>query len=165
MPVSDRRPLVGIIMGSKSDWRTMRCAAEVLDELDVPYEPCIVSAHRTTERMCEYATSAEQRGVEIIIAGAGGAAHLPGMVAAQTLLPVLGVPVPTTALGGVDALLSIVQMPGGVPVGTFAIGEHGARNAALHATRILIAAHPELRSKLDEFCRRQATGLAEEPTP
>jgi 5-(carboxyamino)imidazole ribonucleotide mutase len=144
----DTRPLVGVIMGSKSDWETMRHAAETLESFDVPYEKRIVSAHRTPKLLAEYASSAESRGLEVIIAGAGGAAHLPGMAAASTLLPVLGVPVESHALKGMDSLLSIVQMPGGVPVATFAIGKAGAINAALFAVATLSAQRPELREKL-----------------
>jgi 5-(carboxyamino)imidazole ribonucleotide mutase len=149
------QPLVGIIMGSRSDWETLQPAAQILSEFGVPHECQVVSAHRTPERMCEYARTAESRGLEIIIAGAGGAAHLPGMVASQTVLPVLGVPVKSRALNGIDSLLSIVQMPGGVPVGTLAIGEAGAKNAALLAVRILANSRPELRKKLTEFHQRQ----------
>ena len=141
-------PLVGLIMGSRSDWHVMRHAAELLAELAVPFETAIVSAHRTPEWMKEYATTAEARNIEVIIAGAGGAAHLPGMVAALTTLPVLGVPVPATPLGGLDALLSIVQMPSGVPVGALAVGSDGARNAALLAARVLAVSRRELREKL-----------------
>jgi 5-(carboxyamino)imidazole ribonucleotide mutase len=155
-------PVVGIIMGSKSDWETMRAAAELLDEFSVPHERKIVSAHRTPEWMGEYARTAEERGLEVIIAGAGGAAHLPGMVAAQTVLPVLGVPVQSRALSGLDSLLSIVQMPGGVPVGTLAIGEAGAKNAALLAVRILAGSRPELRQRLHEFHRRQTQQVLDE---
>jgi len=141
-------PLVGVIMGSKSDWETMRHAAETLESFDVPYEKRIVSAHRTPKLLAEYASSAESRGLEIIIAGAGGAAHLPGMAAAGTVLPVLGVPVESHALKGMDSLLSIVQMPGGIPVATFAIGKAGAINAALFAVATLSAQRPDLREKL-----------------
>jgi 5-(carboxyamino)imidazole ribonucleotide mutase len=148
-------PLVGVIMGSKSDWETMRHAAEVLTEFGVPHECRVVSAHRTPELMNEYAGSAESRGLEVVIAGAGGAAHLPGMVASQTILPVLGVPVQSRALNGLDSLLSIVQMPGGIPVATLAIGEAGAKNAGLLAVRILANSRPELRTKLHEFQKRQ----------
>jgi len=148
-------PLVGIIMGSKSDWDTMRPAAEILTEFGVPHECRIVSAHRTPELMTEYAATAESRGLEVVIAGAGGAAHLPGMVASQTILPVLGVPVQSRALNGMDSLLSIVQMPGGIPVGCLAIGEAGAKNAGLLAVRILATTRPELRAKLHEFQQRQ----------
>ncbi len=152
---SEKSPLVGIIMGSKSDWETMREAADILTEFEVPHECRVVSAHRTPEWMVDYAKTAEERGLEIIIAGAGGAAHLPGMVASLTLLPVLGVPVKSRALSGLDSLLSIVQMPGGVPVGTLAIGESGAKNAGLLAVRILANHHPELRAKLRDFHQEQ----------
>ena len=141
-------PLVGVIMGSISDWETMREACEVLDELNVSYEKRVVSAHRTPEWMSVYATQAEERGLKIIIAGAGGAAHLPGMVAAQTLLPVIGVPVKSSTLNGQDSLLSIVQMPRGVPVATVAIGGTGAHNAGLLAAQILANNDPELRKRL-----------------
>ena len=141
-------PLVGIIMGSKSDLETLAPAAEILKELGVPHEVRIVSAHRTPDCMFQYAENAESRGIEVIIAGAGGAAHLPGMVAAKTTLPVLGVPVPATMLNGIDSLLSIVQMPKGVPVGTLAIGKAGAANAGLLAASILANKRPELREKL-----------------
>jgi 5-(carboxyamino)imidazole ribonucleotide mutase len=149
-------------MGSKSDWETLRAAAERLTEFGVPHECRVVSAHRTPQWMCEYAQSAEQRGLEVIIAGAGGAAHLPGMIAAQTILPVLGVPVQSKALQGVDSLLSIVQMPAGVPVGTLAIGQSGAQNAALLAIRILAISRPELRTKLHEFHRQQTESVLRE---
>ena len=142
-------------MGSKSDWDTMRPAAEILTEFGVPHECRIVSAHRTPELMTEYAATAESRGLEVVIAGAGGAAHLPGMVASQTILPVLGVPVQSRALNGMDSLLSIVQMPGGIPVGCLAIGEAGAKNAGLLAVRILATTRPELRAKLHDFQQRQ----------
>ena len=141
-------PLVAIIMGSRSDLRIMSHAADVLDELEVPHEVRVVSAHRTPDWMLEYAAGAEARGIEVIVAAAGGAAHLPGMVSAKTVLPVLGVPIPATALNGVDALLSIVQMPKGVPVGTLAIGEPGAANAALLAAAIVGQRHPEVRERL-----------------
>ena len=144
-------PLVAVIMGSKSDWDTMRHADETLTQFGVPHECQIVSAHRTPAWLTEFATSAEARGLRVIIAGAGGAAHLPGMVAAQTTLPVLGVPVESHALKGIDSLLSIVQMPGGVPVGTLAIGKAGATNAALLAIAILATSRPELREKLRRF--------------
>lgn len=153
---TDSPPLVGVIMGSKSDWETMRAAAEVLEEFGVAHECQIVSAHRTPAWMSEYAGSAEQRGLEVVIAGAGGAAHLPGMVASMTVLPVLGVPVESRALKGMDSLLSIVQMPGGVPVGTMAIGTAGAKNAGLLAVRILAGSRPELRKKLHQFHEQQA---------
>jgi 5-(carboxyamino)imidazole ribonucleotide mutase len=147
----DARPLAGVIMGSKSDWDTMRHAADMLKQFGVAHECRIVSAHRTPQWMSEYAATAESRGLEVIIAGAGGAAHLPGMVAAQTLLPVLGVPVETHALKGIDSLLSIAQMPGGIPVGTLAIGKAGATNAALLAIAILANTRPDLREKLRAF--------------
>lgn len=147
----DIRPLVGIIMGSKSDWETMRHADEMLQRFDMPRECRVVSAHRTPDWMRQYAQQAEQRGLEVIIAGAGGAAHLPGMVAAHSLLPVLGVPVQSHALQGLDSLLSIVQMPGGVPVATLAIGKAGATNAALLAVSILAGSRPELRERLRKF--------------
>jgi 5-(carboxyamino)imidazole ribonucleotide mutase len=140
--------IVGVIMGSQSDWEHMRHACEILDELGVAYEKKVVSAHRTPDEMFAYAEGAEGRGLLVIIAGAGGAAHLPGMVAAKTLLPVLGVPIPATQLVGVDALLSIAQMPKGVPVGTLAIGKPGAANAGLLAAMIVAAKHPEVRDKL-----------------
>jgi 5-(carboxyamino)imidazole ribonucleotide mutase len=154
----DDPPLVSVIMGSKSDWETLRHADEMLTRLDIPHECHVVSAHRTPAWMAEFAAGAEGRGIAVIIAGAGGAAHLPGMVAAQTLLPVLGVPVQSQALHGLDSLLSIVQMPSGVPVGTLAIGKAGAANAALLAARILAVTRPELRETLralvDEETRR-----------
>jgi 5-(carboxyamino)imidazole ribonucleotide mutase len=149
-------PQVGVIMGSKSDWETMRHAAETLTQFEVAHECRVVSAHRTPEWMCEYARDAEERGLRVIIAGAGGAAHLPGMVASQTTLPVLGVPVKSRALSGLDSLLSIVQMPGGVPVGTLAIGEAGAKNAALLAVRMLGTADSTLREKLRKFTQQQS---------
>ncbi|HEY7513131.1 MAG TPA: 5-(carboxyamino)imidazole ribonucleotide mutase [Vicinamibacteria bacterium] len=156
-PTSVRpRPVVGVIMGSRSDWETLRHAAETLAGFGVPHEARIVSAHRTPQWMAEYATTAEERGLEVIIAGAGGAAHLPGMVAAHTLLPVLGVPVESAALKGMDSLLSIVQMPGGVPVGTLAIGKAGATNAALLAVAILSGKRPELREQLRRYRELQA---------
>jgi 5-(carboxyamino)imidazole ribonucleotide mutase len=144
-------PLAGVIMGSKSDWETMRHAGEMLTRFDVAHENKIVSAHRTPHLMAEYASKAEQRGIEVIIAAAGGAAHLPGMVAAHTILPVLGVPIESQSLKGLDSLLSIVQMPGGIPVGTLAIGKPGAINAALLAIAILAIQRPELKEKLRAF--------------
>ena len=158
-------PLVGIIMGSKSDWETMRHADETLSQFDVPHECRVVSAHRTPDLMAEYAKSAEARGLQIIIAGAGGAAHLPGMVASQTVLPVIGVPVQSQALNGLDSLLSIVQMPGGVPVGTMAIGKAGAINAALLAVRVLATTRPELREKLRAFMQGQTEKVLTETLP
>src|SRR5438477_13043665 len=147
----DPRPLVGVIMGSQSDWATMREADEVLGRFNVPHECAIVSGHRTPQWMAEYATSAVDRGIEVIIAGAGGAAHLPGMVAAHTIVPVVGVPVQSAALNGLDSLLSIVQMPKGVPVATVAIGASGAVNAGLLAVAILATSRPDLRAKLQHY--------------
>jgi 5-(carboxyamino)imidazole ribonucleotide mutase len=159
------RPLVGIIMGSKSDWDTMRHAAEVLTQFEVPHECRVVSAHRTPVWMAEYASTAETRGLKVIIAGAGGAAHLPGMVAAHTLLPVLGVPVESKALKGLDSLLSIVQMPSGVPVGTLAIGRAGAMNAGLMAISILATGWPELREQLRQFREQQTAAVLGDTLP
>jgi 5-(carboxyamino)imidazole ribonucleotide mutase len=156
MSTVDETPLVGVIMGSQSDWETMRSAVSVLQQFDVPHERAIVSAHRTPEWMVEYARGAAARGLKVIIAGAGGAAHLPGMVASLTTLPVLGVPVQSKALSGLDSLLSIVQMPGGVPVGTLAIGASGAKNAGLLAVRILATNWPELTEKLRRFQEDQS---------
>jgi 5-(carboxyamino)imidazole ribonucleotide mutase len=163
--MSDSAPLVGIIMGSKSDWETMRHAADVLAQFGVPHECRVVSAHRTPDWMSQYAQEAEGRKLEAIIAGAGGAAHLPGMVASLTVLPVLGVPVQSKALQGLDSLLSIVQMPGGVPVATMAIGEAGAKNAGLLAVRILATTRPELRQKLHAFREEQAKKVLGETVP
>ena len=157
--------LVGIIMGSQSDWETMRHAAETLDRLGVPYEVEIVSAHRTPDRLFSYAGSALERGLEVIVAGAGGAAHLPGMTAAKTPLPVLGVPVQSRALNGLDSLLSIVQMPAGVPVGTLAIGRAGAVNAALLAAAILGNKYPDVRLALERFRAEQTEAVLAEPRP
>ncbi len=162
---SKSSPLVGVIMGSKSDWETMRAAAEVLKEFGVAHECQIVSAHRTPDWMTEYARSAEERGLQVIVAGAGGAAHLPGMVASMTVLPVLGVPVESRALKGMDSLLSIAQMPGGVPVGTMAIGPAGAKNAGLLAVRILAGSRPELRDQLHQFHEQQAQRVREDTLP
>jgi 5-(carboxyamino)imidazole ribonucleotide mutase len=159
------KPLVGIIMGSASDWETMRAAAETLDSLQVPYEVRVVSAHRTPDLLFEYASTARERGLEVIIAGAGGAAHLPGMTASKTTLPVLGVPVQSKALNGLDSLLSIVQMPAGVPVATFAIGAAGATNAALTAAAILANKHPAIGATLNAFRERQTAGVLENPDP
>ena len=157
------KPAVGLIMGSQSDWATMKHAAETLAALGVPFEARIVSAHRTPRRMVTYATAAKGRGLKVIIAGAGGAAHLPGMTAALTPLPVLGVPVESHALKGMDSLLSIVQMPGGVPVGTLAIGKAGAINAALLAASILALADPALAGRLDAWRARQTEGVPHDP--
>jgi 5-(carboxyamino)imidazole ribonucleotide mutase len=159
------QPLVGIIMGSASDWETMQSAADVLDKLGVGYEVRVVSAHRTPDLLFEYAAGARGRGLQVLIAGAGGAAHLPGMAAAKTLLPVLGVPVPTKTLGGLDSLLSIVQMPAGVPVATFAIGPAGAGNAALCAAAILANTHPAIATALAEFRQRQTAAVLSQPDP
>ncbi len=153
------KPLIAIIMGSKSDWPTMEVASQTLDEFGVPHETKIVSAHRTPDLLFEFAKSAEDRGIEVIIAGAGGAAHLPGMCASQTVLPVLGVPIESKALKGLDSLLSIAQMPAGVPVGTLAIGPAGAKNAALLAIAILANSRRELRKKLQTFRSRQTKGV------
>ena len=161
----ESKPLVAVIMGSKSDWETMRHAADVLGDFDVPHERRIVSAHRTPVWMAEFAGAAEGRGIEVIIAGAGGAAHLPGMVAAHTLLPVLGVPVESHALKGMDSLLSIVQMPGGVPVAAMAIGAAGAKNAALLAVAILANHRPELREKLRRFRAAQTDKVMKDTLP
>ena len=160
---SSNAPLVGVIMGSRSDWDTMRHACSILTDFGVAHKAEVVSAHRTPARMVGYATEAESRGLEVIIAGAGGAAHLPGMVAAQTVLPVLGVPVQSKALSGLDSLLSIVQMPAGIPVGTLAIGEAGAKNAALLAISILASSRPELRARLHAFRQRQTAEVQQEP--
>lgn len=157
--------LVGVIMGSTSDWETMRHATETLAEFGVPYEAKVVSAHRTPQWMAEYAATAESRGLKVIIAGAGGAAHLPGMVAAQTAVPVLGVPVQSRALNGLDSLLSIVQMPGGVPVGTLAIGKAGAKNAALLAIAILGNEFPQYRQKLIQFRQEQTEKVLGDELP
>ena len=157
--MSDARPLVGVIMGSKSDWDTMGQADQLLTEFGVPHEARIVSAHRTPQWMAEYATSAVSRGLEVIIAGAGGAAHLPGMVASHTVVPVIGVPVQSAALNGLDSLLSIVQMPRGVPVATVAIGASGAVNAALLAVAILANSRPDLRTKLQAYRDRIAAEI------
>ena len=163
--MAEEAPLVGVIMGSQSDWSTLSEAAEILERFAVPHERRVVSAHRTPEWMAEYARTAEQRGLEVIIAGAGGAAHLPGMVAAQSLVPVLGVPVMSKALQGLDSLLSIAQMPGGVPVGTLAIGTSGARNAGLLAVAILANGRPDLREQLRAYRDEQTRKVLEEPAP
>jgi 5-(carboxyamino)imidazole ribonucleotide mutase len=157
------KPKVGIIMGSASDWPTMKHAADALAELGVPHEARVVSAHRTPDRLYDYAKNAKARGLKVIIAGAGGAAHLPGMAAAMTTLPVLGVPVPTTALSGQDSLLSIVQMPAGVPVGTLAIGAAGAANAGLLAAQILALEDSALAQRLEAFRAKQTAAVAEKP--
>jgi 5-(carboxyamino)imidazole ribonucleotide mutase len=159
------RPLVGLIMGSRSDWETLAGAAQTLERLGIPFEVEVVSAHRTPERMFEYAASAEGRGLEVIIAGAGGAAHLPGMTASRTALPVLGVPIESKALHGLDSLLSIVQMPAGVPVGALAIGAPGAVNAALLAAAIIGNHHPEVREALKRYREEQTAGVLSQPDP
>jgi 5-(carboxyamino)imidazole ribonucleotide mutase len=161
--MTDAKPLVSVIMGSRSDWETMKHAADVLAELGVAHECEIVSAHRTPDWMVEFAKTAESRGVEVIIAGAGGAAHLPGMTASHTLVPVLGVPIQSQALNGLDSLLSIVQMPGGIPVGTLAIGKAGAKNAGLLAAAILATTRPELREKLRAMRARQTEEVRSMP--
>jgi 5-(carboxyamino)imidazole ribonucleotide mutase len=158
-------PLVGVVMGSASDWETMRHAAETLERFEVPHERRVVSAHRTPDLMASYAKEAESRGLEVIVAGAGGAAHLPGMIAAHTTVPVLGVPVESRALKGMDSLLSIAQMPPGVPVGTLAIGKAGATNAALLAVAILANTRPRLRDRLRRFREEQAEKAAESELP
>jgi 5-(carboxyamino)imidazole ribonucleotide mutase len=160
-----QKPLVGVIMGSTSDWETMEHAAKTLHDLGVPHETRVVSAHRTPDLLFEYASSAERRGIEVIIAGAGGAAHLPGMTASKAILPVLGVPVESRALKGLDALLSIAQMPGGIPVGTLAIGKAGAINAALLAAAILGNKHPEIREALRKFRESQTAKVLATPDP
>jgi 5-(carboxyamino)imidazole ribonucleotide mutase len=159
------KPLVGIIMGSTSDWETMQSAADLLDKLSIAHEVRVVSAHRTPDLLFEYASTAQQRGLEVIIAGAGGAAHLPGMTASKTRLPVLGVPVQSKTLGGLDSLLSIVQMPAGIPVATFAIGVAGATNAALCAAAILANKYPAIGSALDSFRERQTAGVLNHSDP
>jgi 5-(carboxyamino)imidazole ribonucleotide mutase len=159
------KPLVAVIMGSTSDWDTMQHAAQTLKEFDVPHECFVVSAHRTPAWMMAFAEGAPEKGFEVIIAGAGGAAHLPGMVAAQTVLPVLGVPVQSKALSGLDSLLSIVQMPAGIPVGTLAIGNAGATNAALLAVAILATTRPELRARLDAFRQEQTDRVMKATLP
>lgn len=159
----EQKPVVGVIMGSKSDWDTMQITAQILEDFEVPYEKLIVSAHRTPDRLYQYAEAAEKRGIKVIIAGAGGAAHLPGMVAAKTIIPVLGVPIHTSSLNGLDSLLSIVQMPGGIPVGTVAIGKAGAKNAALLAISMLAMYDDQLKAKLKQFRMRQAEEALIEP--
>jgi 5-(carboxyamino)imidazole ribonucleotide mutase len=161
MSRSDDNALVAVIMGSQSDWETMKLASEMLDEFGIPHETKIVSAHRTPDLLFEFSKEAESRGIEVVIAGAGGAAHLPGMCASQTVLPVLGVPVRSKELSGLDSLLSIAQMPAGIPVGTLAVGQAGAKNAALLAVSILANSRPELRTKLHEFRSKQTATVME----
>jgi 5-(carboxyamino)imidazole ribonucleotide mutase len=158
-------PLVGVVMGSKSDWETMQHTITILERLNVPYEVRVVSAHRTPDLLVEYASSAETRGLQVIIAGAGGAAHLPGMLAAQTIIPVLGVPVQSKALNGMDSLLSIVQMPAGIPVGTLAIGRAGATNAALLAAAMLANQYPAIREAVRQYRAEQTQAVLEHPDP
>jgi 5-(carboxyamino)imidazole ribonucleotide mutase len=159
------KPLVGVIMGSKSDWPTMKLAVEILEEFDVPHEVKVVSAHRTPDLMFEYAASAAEKGLKIIIAGAGGAAHLPGMVASKTTLPVLGVPIQSKALSGYDSLLSIAQMPAGIPVGTLAIGDAGAKNAGILAAQILSAFDSDLSKKVSDYRKEQSDFVINNPDP
>ena len=163
--MAKKNPLVGVIMGSRSDWDTLSHCAKILDELRVPYETEVVSAHRTPARLYRYADSAARRGLQVIIAGAGGAAHLPGMTAAITALPVLGVPVESRTLQGLDSLLSIAQMPKGIPVGTLAIGKAGAVNAALLAAAILALAHPGIARRLERYRREQTRAVLKKPNP
>ena len=164
MNSDSKAPKVGVVMGSKSDWETLRHASEILDALGIPNEAKVVSAHRTPDRLFRYARESEGRGLDVIIAGAGGAAHLPGMLASLTILPVLGVPVESKVLRGVDSLLSIVQMPRGIPVGTLAIGAAGAANAALLAAAILARSDPRVREALASFRQKQTEGVDESPT-
>jgi 5-(carboxyamino)imidazole ribonucleotide mutase len=161
--MAEQQPQVGIIMGSQSDWPTMKHAAEVLERLGVAHEVRIVSAHRTPQRLYDYATTARERGLKVVIAGAGGAAHLPGMAAAMTPLPVFGVPIESKALKGQDSLLSIVQMPGGIPVGTLAIGKAGAINAGLLAAAVIALSDPQVAAALDDWRRQQTAAVAEQP--
>ncbi len=163
--VNSSMPLVGVIMGSTSDWSTMKNTAETLEKLGIPHEVEVVSAHRTPDKLFSYAEAAKERGIEVIIAGAGGAAHLPGMVAAKTALPVLGVPVQSKALSGKDSLLSIVQMPAGIPVGTLAIGNAGATNAAILSASILANKYPEISKALDDFRAKQTDTVLSKPDP
>jgi 5-(carboxyamino)imidazole ribonucleotide mutase len=162
---SDKKPLVGIIMGSQSDWETMSHCASTLESLAIPFETKVVSAHRTPDLLFDYASSAESRGIEVIVAGAGGSAHLPGMTSAKTSLPVLGVPIQSQALSGIDSLLSIVQMPAGIPTGTLAIGKPGAINAALLSAAILGNKYPDIKRALDKFRRAQTADVLQNPIP
>ncbi|MCW8870390.1 MAG: 5-(carboxyamino)imidazole ribonucleotide mutase [Proteobacteria bacterium] len=163
--MSTNAPQVGLIMGSQSDWRTMQCAAELLEELGIVFEKEVVSAHRTPDKMMDYAAQAANRGLKVIIAAAGGAAHLPGMVAAKTHLPVIGVPIQSKSLQGVDSLLSIVQMPAGIPVMTMSIGESGAKNSALAAASILALHHPEVAKSLHDYRQQQTEKVLDNPNP
>ena len=165
MPAETAKPLVGVIMGSQSDWETMAHAVEILELLEVPHEVRIVSAHRTPDRMADYARSAADRGLQVIVAGAGGAAHLPGMLAAKTWVPVLGVPVQSKALSGMDSLLSIAQMPGGIPVGTLAIGNSGAKNAGLLAAAMIATTNEGARERLEEWRAKQTADVLAKPDP
>src|SRR3954447_5919177 len=165
MAANTGKPLVGILMGSKNDWETMQAAGEILDNFGISYEAKVASAHRSPELVAEFTKTAEERGLEVMIAAAGLAAHLAGVVASMTLLPVLGVPMHGGSVGGLDALLSMVQMPGGVPVGTLGLGSHGAKNAALLAIRILANSRPELRQKLREYHNEMAKKIANETLP
>ncbi|MGQ9425633.1 5-(carboxyamino)imidazole ribonucleotide mutase [Gilvimarinus sp. F26214L] len=165
MSDSNQTPLVGVIMGSRSDWETMEHAARILEQLGIAHEVEVVSAHRTPDKLFDYAASAEGRGIEVLIAGAGGAAHLPGMAAAKTTLPVLGVPVQSKALNGMDSLLSIAQMPAGIPVGTLAIGRAGAANAALLAASILANKYPSVKTALKAYRQEQTEGVLANPDP
>jgi 5-(carboxyamino)imidazole ribonucleotide mutase len=165
MSKSTDKPLVAILMGSKNDWETMQAAGKILDEFGIPYEAKVASAHRTPELVAEYTKAAEGRGIEVMIGAAGLAAHLAGVIASMTLLPVLGVPMQGPAVGGLDALLAMAQMPGGVPVGTLAIGSHGAKNSALLAIRILANSRPELRQKLRAYHEKMAQQIANESIP
>jgi len=163
--MANTNPLVGVIMGSNSDWETLQHAATILDQLCIPYETAIVSAHRTPDKLFDYAESAITHGLEAIIAGAGGAAHLPGMIAAKTRLPVLGVPIQSQVLQGIDSLLSIVQMPAGIPVATLAIGKSGAINAALFAAAILANKHSDIADRLDSYRKQQTEQILQQPQP
>src|SRR5665811_1824779 len=163
--MNDPKPLVGVIMGSTSDWETMQHASAILGQFEVPHECRVVSAHRTPDLLCSYAKEAAERGLEVIIAGAGGAAHLPGMVAAKTSLPVLGVPVKSRSLNGMDSLLSIAQMPAGIPVATLAIGNAGATNAGLLAASILGIKYPQIRRALEEFRQKRTDSVLSQPDP
>ena len=164
MSNNENPPVIGIIMGSQSDWKTMSEASKILEQLGISFETKIVSAHRTPERLYDYAKTAEERGIKVIVAGAGGAAHLPGMAASMTILPVFGVPIQSKALKGMDSLLSIAQMPGGIPVGTLAIGEAGAKNAALLAASVIALEDESARAKLKDFRKKQTESVKESPS-